>query len=249
MPEYRRDPDGAWIASHPAHTRNPTSFWVRDASGELLVLEDEIDGYRVRRYRPRVEGLFARIERWSKIGAAADVHWRSITRDNLLTIYGSDANSRIADPQDENHIFAWLICQTRDGQGNAVLYVYKPEDGRGVTIANANERNRGPLNDPQRTANRYIKHIHYGDRTTLLDATGQRPRFLAPAQLAAANWMFEVVFDYGEHADAAPTPDDGGTWTYRSDAFSFYRSCFEVRTTRLCQARADVPSFSRCRRS
>jgi hypothetical protein len=49
-------------------------------------------------YRPRIEGLFARIERWSKIGSPGDVHWRSISRDNILTLYGYDANSRIADP-------------------------------------------------------------------------------------------------------------------------------------------------------
>ena len=51
----------------------------------LVVHEDELDGYRVRRYRPRIEGLFARIERWSKIGAPSDVHWRSLSKDNILT--------------------------------------------------------------------------------------------------------------------------------------------------------------------
>src|SRR5438552_1978052 len=58
---------------------------------------DALDGYTIRRYRPRIEGLFARIERWTKNG---DVHWRSISKDNVLTLYGKDANSRIADPAD-----------------------------------------------------------------------------------------------------------------------------------------------------
>ncbi|NTU85198.1 MAG: hypothetical protein HGA45_38555 [Chloroflexales bacterium] len=41
-----------------------------------------VDGvtYRVQRYRPRIEGLFARIERWTNTGDATDVFWRSILR-------------------------------------------------------------------------------------------------------------------------------------------------------------------------
>ena len=33
-----------------------------------------------------------------KIGAPGDVHWRSISKDNILTLYGTTPNSRIADP-------------------------------------------------------------------------------------------------------------------------------------------------------
>ena len=57
------------------------------------------DGYRVTRYRPRIEGLFARIERWTCARRPATVHWRSISKDNILTVYGLDAQSRIADPE------------------------------------------------------------------------------------------------------------------------------------------------------
>ena len=72
--------------------------WVRDANGIPKILEEDIDGYRVRRYRPRVDDIFARIERWSRIGDPKDVYWRSISKDNVLTLYGKDANSRIRDP-------------------------------------------------------------------------------------------------------------------------------------------------------
>jgi RHS repeat-associated protein len=68
-----------------------------------------------------------------------------------------------------------------------------------------------------------------------LDGTGQRPRLLSAAQIESAGWMFEVVFDYGEHDANAPQPRDAGPWTYRDDPFSSYRAGFEVRTTRLCQ--------------
>src|SRR5712675_1950862 len=90
---------------------------------------------------------------WSKIGSPSDVHWRSISKDNILTLYGFDTNSRIADPLDASRIFSWLICETRDDQGNAVLYRYKAEDGFGVDLGNAHERNRGPQEHARRTAN------------------------------------------------------------------------------------------------
>ena len=249
VPEYRRDPDGIWVASHPQYRRDPNGFWVRDVTGRQIIHEDEIDGYQVRRYRPRVEGLFARIERWSKLDASDDVHWRSISRDNILTLYGFDENSRIADPLDSRRIFSWLICETRDDKGNAVLYRYKEEDGHGVDLGKASERNRRPVNDVRRTVNRYIKRIHYGNRTPLLDGSGQRPRFLdkpqIESQIGNADWMFEVVFDYGDHDAVVPKPNDdlekdaAGAlkypWELRPDAFSSYRATFEVRTARTCQ--------------
>src|SRR4051812_31748892 len=98
VPMYRQDVDGGWVDADPGYTRDPATFWVRDPQGRLVVHEDERSGHRVRRYRPRIEGLFARIERWSKISSPGDVHWRSISKDNILTLYGCDANSRIADP-------------------------------------------------------------------------------------------------------------------------------------------------------
>jgi hypothetical protein len=190
--------------------------------------------YTIHRYRPRIEGLFARIERWTN-RKTGEVHWRSISKDNILTLYGKDLESRIADSADPGRVFSWLICETRDDKGNAVLYEYKREDGTGVDLARACERNRGAPDDPGRTANRYLKRILYGNRTPLLDEAGHRPRFLTDTQTQNAGWMFEVVFDYGEHDTNAPTPNDGGDWTLRADPFSSYRAGFEVRTTRLCQ--------------
>jgi RHS repeat-associated protein len=249
VPVYRQDPDGTWIASHPGHTRDTEGFWVRDQDANFVVHEDELDGYRVRRYRPRIEGLFARIERWSKIGDTSDVHWRSISKENILTLYGLDENSRISDPLDATRIFSWLICETRDDKGNAILYRYKVEDGLGVDLGHAHERNRGPRGDVRRTANRYIKRIYFGNRKPLLDNAGQRPRFLDQAQINVqidnAGWMFELVFDYGDHDRAAPNPSDDTArdsagslkypWKPRLDSFSSYRAGFEVRTTRICR--------------
>ncbi len=193
-------------------------------------------GYTIHRYRPRVEGLFARIERWTRTDG--DVHWRSFTQDNILTLYGPDAGSRIHDPADPTRVFSWLIAKTRDDKGYVVLYEYKGEDGAGADLAGAHQANRGSRADPSRRANRYLKHIRYGNRRPLVDGRGKRPRFLAElpqAQRQAADWMFQAVFDYGEHDEALPVPAEAGEWSHRADAFSSYRPGFEVRTARLCR--------------
>ncbi|WP_324197860.1 SpvB/TcaC N-terminal domain-containing protein [Nocardia abscessus] len=246
VPVYRRDPEGTWVAGRDGFQRDAEGFWVRDSSGRLVVHEDELDGYRVRRYRPRIEGLFARIERWSKIGSPGDVHWRSISKDNILTLYGYDTNSRIADPLDASRIFSWLICESRDDKGNGIRYLFKKEDGdcqlrpgQADPFSQAHQRNRGLASDPRRTADRYVQRVLYGNLKPLLDAQGQRPRFLSdlpnPPSDADADWLFEVRFDYGELDESNPTGQPEKPWLYRPDAFSSYRSGFEVRTCRRCE--------------
>ena len=49
VPVYRQDNDGAWVASHAGYQRDTDGFWVRDAAGRMVVHEDDLDGYRVRR--------------------------------------------------------------------------------------------------------------------------------------------------------------------------------------------------------
>jgi hypothetical protein len=41
--------------------------------------------YDIQRYRPRIEGLFARIERWTNQAQPEDTFWRSISKDNITT--------------------------------------------------------------------------------------------------------------------------------------------------------------------
>src|SRR6185436_16172740 len=140
-----------------------------------------------------------------------------------------------------SRVFCWLICETRDDKGNAVIYRYKEEDGTEVDLTNAHERNRGSREDVRRKVNRYIKRIRYGNRKPLLGNAGHRPQFVDQPQLENADWMFEVVFDYRDHdpinpssVDEEPGAPPKYPWFYRPDSFSNYRSGFEVRTTRLC---------------
>lgn len=111
--------------------------------------------YDVQLYRPRVEGLFARIERWTNVSDATDVFWRTISRDNVTTWFGQTADSRIADPSDPTRIFSWLISRSYDDKGNIIVYTWKAEDSEGVDLTQANERNRTASS---RSAQRYIKN-------------------------------------------------------------------------------------------
>ena len=199
--------------------------WVRDVVPTRTLYGQQ---YSIHRYRPRVEGLFARIERWVNLSDPQDTFWRSISKDNITTWYGKTAESRIADPTDSARVFTWLICESYDDKGNVIVYQYKPENSDGVALSQAHERNRS---DTSRSANRYLKYVFYGNRTPYFpDLTAGAPVPLPD------DWCFELVFDYGEHDDQAPVPQETGKpWDCRADPFSTYRSTFEVRTYRLCR--------------
>jgi RHS repeat-associated protein len=213
---------------------------VLRADGTRWVDDDAAPGFRIHRYRPRVEGLFARIERWTE-RATGEAWWRTITRDNVTALYGRDNGSRVFDPADADpdhptRVFSWLICASYDDRGNAMVYEYAAENGDGVDLARGSEGSR------VRGANRYPRRIRYGNRVS---------RLVQP-DLELADWMFEVVFDYGQgHYQELP-PDPGvpaagqhrfvrassgaaGTWQARPDPFSSHRAGFEVRTHRRCR--------------
>jgi hypothetical protein len=185
--------------------------------------------YRIQRYRPRIEGLFARIERWSNQAEPEDTFWRSISRDNITTWYGKTSESRIADPADHARIFSWLICESYDDKGNVIVYGYQGENSDNINLFKAHERNR---TDQTRAANRYLKRIRYANRLPHYPVlTENQPPTPLPSE-----WLFEVVFDYGEHDPDVPLPEEpGNLWPCRNDPFSSCRAGFEVRTYRLCQ--------------
>jgi len=79
--------------------------------------------YHVQRHRPRVEGLFARIERWTKFADLNDVFWRSISRDNITTWYGRSDESRIAGPVDTPTQTTRVEYSTRPDSGTGSVAV------------------------------------------------------------------------------------------------------------------------------
>ena len=179
--------------------------------------------YTVRLYRPRIEGMFARIERWTDNSSGLS-HWRTITKENVTTLFGSDDNSRIADPNGQR-IFTYLISFTFDGKGNAMEYSYIKEDSRNVDSAAAHEANRTVSS---RAVQRYVKYIRYGNFTPYF-ANWSTGGVDAPTP---DKWRFHVLFDYGDHSTAVPALAPDVPWPMRPDPFSQYRASYEVRSYR-----------------
>ena len=249
LPRYRdAEESDAFILSGaedlvPVLIKDQNDNWVRE---ELPSREQSGETYSIQRYRPRVEGLFARIECWRNVDDPTDVKWRSISKDNVTTWYGKDEWSRIVDPNDCKHIFSWLVSESYDDKGNAIVYEYVKEDSANLNTqdylekAICHEKNR---TDKSRSAARYLKRIKYGNTESRLNQ----------ADLSAQQWLFEVVFDYEEghytprlpdaedrqfvKVDIADQLDENNRrlWPPRSDPFSSYRAGFEVRTYRRCQ--------------
>ncbi len=216
---------------------------ILNGKGRPSVAELEVDvggeRYRIRQYRPRTEGLFVRIERWTRIGDG-DIHWRSISKDNITTCYGADNDSRIADPSAPHRIFSWLICMSFDSLGQAIKYRYKREDSAGIDQGEAHEANR---TSADRSAQLYLSNVLYGNRSPMPERIGLSPL----PELGSMTWLFEVRLDYGEGylpdpsevpvpqelLDFTPTPTT--PWKLRPDPCSTRRSGFEIRTYRRCQ--------------
>lgn len=202
----------------PTADRGSDGTWTRSDPVHRLV-----DGvqYAVHSYLPRTEGLFASVEKWTAMKDGTS-HWRVINGQNVTSLYGEDEKSRIFDPEEPRKIFSWLLSSVRDDRGNIYVVKYRREDSTGVDLGQPCEANR---TDKGRAVNLYPKSIQYGNQTsTLIDG----PR-------SAHDFMFEVVFDYGEHHHDNPLPADEGDWICRHDPFSTRRPGFELRTYRLCQ--------------
>lgn len=178
-------------------------------------------GWTVDRYRPRIEGLFSRIERWTR-DDGGEVFWRTISRDNVTTLLGRSAASRSSDPADSGRVFAWLASKVADVRGDTMLFDYLADDRGGVDPGAAHEANRTALDV---AANCLLKRVRYGRRV---------PTFLEPDH-AAAGFHFELVLDYGDHDPDAPGPAADRAPAFRRDPFSNHRPGFSLRTQRLCQ--------------
>ncbi|HUP14010.1 MAG TPA: SpvB/TcaC N-terminal domain-containing protein, partial [Niastella sp.] len=103
---------------------------------------------------------------------------------------------------------------------NCAVYEYKKEDGAGMP-RQLHNTNRFNGNAP--FTHVYLKKVRYGNMT-----------MYKAGDAAPVQFMFETVFDYGEHAEQAPFALEKD-WAFRSDAFSEYRAGFEIRNCRLCK--------------
>ncbi len=214
-------------------------FLEEDTTTGALVVKEitTTDGYTATRYRPRVEGGFAKIEKIYHVSHG--VYWKVTTRDNIVTIFGRTSAGRISDPGDPERIFQWLPEFSYDNKGNYIQYHYKKDsnittDGtlqEDPSIPNeVYEKNR--KSGVALFTNTYLKRVAYGNRDAYYPDV-LRP--YDPQNPENNEHFFEIVIDYGEHDQENPSPVDEGIWEYRVDAFSSYRSGFEIRTNRLCK--------------
>jgi hypothetical protein len=216
--------------------------FLKENIGGTWEADEFISGsYTIRRYRPRIEGGFSRIEKIShpQLGS----WWKVTTRENVTTFYGKSTNYRISDPANPSRIFQWLPELSFDEKGNCVLYEFKQEEGQGYGL-DLHDKNRFHPNGSTRFTNRYLKRVYYCPRIPFLpDMTLIDNVYHTANPIGLTDFFMELVFDYGEHGNPSSnagentiiTHNEAGSWLTRHDAFSTYRSGFEIRTARLCQ--------------
>ncbi|NEQ05878.1 MAG: sugar-binding protein [Moorea sp. SIO4E2] len=198
-----------------------TDTFILSNADDLVPVGNRTQGsYEITSYRPRTEGLFAKIEQW-RDRTTGSSYWQVISSDNITSRYGKTAQARICDPENNNHVFEWLLEESFDAKGNYIIYRYKEENTQGIA-SSIYEANR------TQTANKYIEKIQYGNDQPLQPGD----------DLSNVLWHFEVIFDYGEYniypTNTTPyTPV--GEWINRPDPFSTYHAGFEIRTHRLCR--------------
>jgi RHS repeat-associated protein len=199
-----------------------------DGSGNYVKDSRTVNGNIITRYRPRIEGAFARIEKITE--ANGNVYWKVTTGTNVVSVFGKSRTAQLADPADPAKIYKWLFEFSYDDKGNCYQYEYKKEDKVNVP-EQLHEKNR--LNDFSGCTNVYLKRIKYGN--TIHFHSNRINWNNWDNFLTTLNYLLELVLDYGEHDNNNPQPGDDHGWPCRTDAFSDYRSRFEVRTWRLCQ--------------
>lgn len=211
VPEFKKGNDGSFLKDHTGNY--------------ILKEKNSPDGlFNIRSYRPRIEGLFARIERWTA-KSGSEIKWRVIAKDNTTTLFGWTEQSRITDPQNPGRIYEWLPERIFDDKGNCNRYIYKKEDN--INFDHSATHNRNRIRDAVITyTNIYPEKILYGNKTSYSDMDGMEPN--------VADYLFELVFDYANAVNGQPQAVDNTNWNYRPDAFSNYKPGFEIRTTRRC---------------
>lgn len=222
VPRYREDdvmlgPDG--------------QVWMPEREGDGSLLFTEVEDYRgltldrryqVIRHFPRIEGAFERIERW-RSDAGDPGFWLVHGSDGSLHLYGRQPASRRCDPDDPQRVGEWLLEESMNAHGEHILYQYQAEDLAGFP----------PEHPRDFRAQRYLSRVCYGN------AEAHPWLYLwTPETVAAVDWHFEVLLDYGERAtalDARPDYEPATAWPVRSDPHSTFAYGFELGNLRLCR--------------
>ncbi|MBO9703281.1 MAG: insecticidal toxin complex protein [Sporocytophaga sp.] len=210
VPAFKKGIDGKFIKKS-------------DGSYEIDDKDSEDHSYTIRTYFPRIEGNFARIERWCE-KHTRNIKWRVTTKENVTTLFGWSSNSIIFDPKDPLKIFEWLPEFVFDDKGNCAHYIYQRENAKGIDMSYVHNKHRQEKGNITYT-NLYLSKILYGNKTPYKSFGDTYP--------LNSDYLFSTVLDYGEYNDNTYEPLN--EWTFRKDPFSNYKAGFEIRTTRLCK--------------
>ena len=204
----------------PSFSKDNTGNWIKD--------EGFIDGNKVTRYKPRIEGGFARIEKITE--SDGNTYWKTTSSENVVSIFGKGKTSQLSDPENEMKVFRWFLEFSYDDKGNCFQFEYQKEDKLNVPDA-LPEQNR--FNNLSTFTNVYLKRVKYCNKShfqrSVVDLNNWEPF------LASVEYLLELVLDYGDHNATKPAPIPDRIWSTRSDPFSSYRSGFEIRTYRICK--------------
>jgi RHS repeat-associated protein len=113
------------------HSTDPAerdTFMLSGADDLVVVAEPEPG---VTRFRPRTEGMFARIERVQSNDAD---FWRVWSKDGLVSCYAGPTaeahrDASLRDPSAPEKVFGWRLSETVDPFGNRVEYRYRRDVG------------------------------------------------------------------------------------------------------------------------
>jgi hypothetical protein len=209
IPQYSQDdafvgPDGEELVAE------------RDATGKIITRQCESYGnqklegtYIVTRYYPRVEGAFHRIEHWALANDAG--FWLIHDASGDLHCLGKDANARLADPDNAQHVAEWWVQESLAPLGHQIRYQYRPD-----------------------CLSAALDKVFYGnvDATDTLAAWQKQP-------VDAGKWLFTVIFDYGERGTdfnkVPPYDAEHNSVPVRADPLVFYDYGFARQINILCR--------------
>ena len=144
-------------------------------------------GYRIDRYRPRTEGLFARIERWTGL-SDGDTHWRSVTRDNVTQLVRPGRRTR-----------GWPTRPTRRGCSAGCCAAARTAGATRSATSTSRRTSDGVDLGAGARAPPELRSSARPTATSSGSGTATGSRASSIPTRPDPGWMFEVVFDYGEH--------------------------------------------------
>lgn len=110
VPRYNEEAQQATLD----HQKERRDVFILSGAEDLVPVDGAYPG-RVT-YRPRTEGLFARIEH---VRDATNNYWEVRSKDGLVSSYGTKESlgtdpAAIADPSHHTKVFAWKLTRTED---------------------------------------------------------------------------------------------------------------------------------------